>query len=213
MADPGAGPELVAGTRTPAGSRPPVDELTVRTGERLLVRPIREDDADALVALHGRLSRDTIYRRYFGIRPHLSPTDVDRFTRLPEDWRFALVAVRAPADLVAVARYEGTPGATAAELALVVDDACQHLGIGRALFGRLAEVARHRGMTALVAEVLQDNEPMLRLLRACGLPLRLARDPDSWQVTVDLTALELSAAAAARAAAHQEAAADRSRRV
>ena len=28
------------------------------------MRPIRPDDADALVALHARLSADTVYRRY-----------------------------------------------------------------------------------------------------------------------------------------------------
>ena len=89
---------------------------------------------DALVALHARLSADTIYRRYFGARPRLSPADVDRFTRLSEHWRFALVAVREPADLVAVARYEGSRERAGAEIAIVVDDALQHQGVGRALF-------------------------------------------------------------------------------
>ncbi len=51
------------------------------------MRPIRPEDAPALVALHARLSADTIYRRYFGARPHLSPTVVDRFTRVDEHWR------------------------------------------------------------------------------------------------------------------------------
>jgi len=152
-----------------------VDQILLRTGDRLRVRPIRATDAQALVALHARLSADTIYRRYFGARPRLSPADVDRFTRVSEDWRFALVAVREPAELVAVARYEGSAAGSTAEIAIVVDDAVQHQGIGRALFARLAEVARVRGLTALVADVLDGNEPMLRLLRSSGLPTRTAR--------------------------------------
>jgi hypothetical protein len=43
------------------------DEVRLRDGTSLVVCPIRSDDATALVALHARLSADTIYRRYFGV--------------------------------------------------------------------------------------------------------------------------------------------------
>jgi len=179
-----------------------VDELRLRDGSRLLVRPIRPEDAGSLVAMHARLSKDTIYRRYFGARPRLSPAEVDRFTRLPEPWRFALVAAGEPDELVAVARYEGTQRGHAAELALVVDDAVQRQGVGRALFGRLAEVARANGLTALVADVLDDNRSMLELLRTAGLPTRTEREPGARTVFVDLTALTLTDDAAERAGSH-----------
>jgi GNAT superfamily N-acetyltransferase len=162
------------------------DVLVLRDGTRLLVRPIRIQDGPALVALHARLSADTIYRRYFGARPHLAPAVVDRFTRVDEEWRFALVAMRDGGELVAVARYEGTRGGDAAELAVVVDDALQHQGVGRALLERLIDVAVERGLDALVADVLSANSSMLGLLRVLGPPTRTARDADSTTVTVDL---------------------------
>ena len=179
-----------------------VDELRLSGGGRLLVRPIRPADAGALVAMHARLSRDTIYRRYFGARPRLSPAEVDRFTRLPEPWRFALVAVREPDELVAVARYEGTERGRTAEIAIVVDDAVQRQGIGRALFTRLAEVARLNGLSGLVADVLDDNRSMLDLLRTAGLPTRTEREPGARTVFLDLTGLTLTEPALERAAAH-----------
>src|SRR4051812_18000243 len=132
---------------------PATDEVLSRDGARLVVRPIRPADAEALVALHARLSADTIYRRYFGARPHLSPTDVDRFTRVDGRARFALVAMR-ETDLVAVARYEGRPGESTAELAVVVDDALHHQGVGRLLLERLVDVAREAGLGVLAADVL-----------------------------------------------------------
>ncbi len=183
-----------------------VDEFRTRDGSRLVVRPISPVDAAALVALHARLSADTIYRRYFGARPHLSPADVDRFTRIDEDWRFALVAVREPGDLVAVARYEGSPGSRSAEIAVVVDDALQHQGVGRALLERLVDVAAECGLDALVADVLSANSPMLRLLVALGLPARTVRDGTTNTVTVDLTGRALSDEQRARARAHVAAA-------
>jgi GNAT superfamily N-acetyltransferase len=73
--------------------------------------------------------------------PHLSPADVARFTEISEGWRFALVAVREPGELVAVARYEGREGRPDAEIAVVVDDALQHRGVGRLLLGRLIDIA------------------------------------------------------------------------
>jgi GNAT superfamily N-acetyltransferase len=162
------------------------DELHLRDGSRLVVRPIRPVDAPALVALHGRLSEDTIYRRHFGARPHLAPAVVDRFTNVDEDWRFALVALRDGGDLVAVVRYEGERGSASAELAVVVDDALQHCGIGRLLVERIVDVARERGLEYLVADVLTGNSPMLRLLRATGLPTRTRSDGSTVTVTVDL---------------------------
>lgn len=179
------------------------DTLVTRDGTPLTVRPIAPDDADALVGLHARLSRDTIYRRYFGVRPALAPSVVERFTRVPEEWRFALVAVREPDDLVAVARYEGNPGQTSAELAVVVDDALQHQGVGKALLLRLVDVAVVRGLDAIVAEVLVENRAMLRLLHRLGIPLRSEdADEETRVVTLDLRGLQLDEPRLARARGH-----------
>ncbi len=178
------------------------DTLSLPDGGPLTVRPIATTDASALVALHARLSADTIYRRYFGARPHLSPADVERFTRVVEDWRFALVAVRDSGDLVAVARYEGRPGERRAEIAVVVDDALQRHGVGRALLLRLIDVASVRGLDALVADVLGANRAMLGLLRGLGLPSQTVVDHDTHTVTLDLRELRLNPERAARAHGH-----------
>jgi GNAT superfamily N-acetyltransferase len=178
------------------------DTLPLPDGGALTVRPIAASDAPALVALHARLSADTIYRRYFGARPHLSLADVQRFTRIVEDWRFALVAVRDPDDLVAVARYEGLPGGQRAEIAVVVDDALQRQGVGRALLLRLVDVASVRGLDALVADVLGANRAMLGLLRGLGLPSQTVVDYDTHTVTLDLRQVRLDPDRAARAHLH-----------
>jgi GNAT superfamily N-acetyltransferase len=180
---------------------PARDEILLRDGTRLLVRPIRPADAQALVALHARLSADTVYRRYFGVRPHLSPADVERFTRVDGHGRFALVAVR-ESDLVAVTRYEGRPGESNAEIAVVVDDALQHQGIGRLMLQRLVDVAREAGLEGLVADVLAGNAAMLRLLRTLGLPRRTESDGDTVTVFVDLSRADLPTERRERARGH-----------
>lgn len=180
---------------------PAPDVIRLRDGGRLVVRPIEAADADALVALHARLSADTIYRRYFGGRPHLSPTEVERFTRVDGRARFALVALQAT-DLVAVARYEGRPGDRSAELAVVVDDALQHQGVGRLLLERLVDVAHEAGLATLAADVLAGNTAMLGLLGTLDLPRRTERDGDTVTVLLTLTRDELPVPRRVRARRH-----------
>ena len=182
------------------------DEIELRDGTRLLVRPIRPADAASLEALHARLSADTIYRRYFGARPHLAPATVHRFTRIDEPWRFALVAVREPDDLVAVARYEGSEGSDSVELAMVVDDALQHRGVGRLMLERLIDVAVERGVPTIEADVLTVNSPMLALLRAIGLPVVVQRGGGYNHMIVDLPPRLDDPVRRARARAHVAAA-------
>ena len=182
-----------------------IDELELRDGERIVVRPICPDDGGQLAELHARLSPDSIYRRYFGFKPSLSPAEIRRFTGIAEAWRFALVGVRSTGQLAGVARYEGQAGQAGqvdAEIALIVDDALHHLGLGSLLLQRLVDVARISGMASLTAVVLPSNMAMLRLLQALHVPSTSTRDSGDLAVRLDLAALKLPADRSRIAAAH-----------
>jgi GNAT superfamily N-acetyltransferase len=178
------------------------DELELRDGEQVRVRPIRPADGAQLAALHARLSKDSIYRRYFGFKTALSPAEIQRFTGIAEEWRFALVGVRSAGSLVGVARYEGQPGRDDAEIALIVDDALHHMGLGTLLLQRLVDVALVSGMTSLTALVLASNVPMLHLLGALPVPSTSARESGDIEVRLHLAGLELPADRSRIAAAH-----------
>ena len=179
-----------------------IDELELRDGERIGVRPIRLADGDQLAGLHARLSPDSIYWRYFGAKSVLSPAEIRRFTGIAEEWRFALVGVRGSGELAGVARYEGEAGSSDAEIALIVDDALHHLGLGTRLLRRLVDVAVLSGLTSLTAVVLATNMPMLHLLHALKLPSASSRDGSSIEVRLQLSGIELPPDRARVAAAH-----------
>src|SRR3954447_5891017 len=124
------------------------------------LRPIRPSDAPALVALHGRLSAETIYYRFFSPKPRLTEREVERFTTVDFVDRVALVAELGD-DIIAVGRFDRWPGQPEAEVAFVVDDAHQGRGLGALLLEHLAAIARGAGITRFTAEVLPDNRPML----------------------------------------------------
>jgi acetyl coenzyme A synthetase (ADP forming)-like protein len=144
-------------------------DVVLTDGGTAHVRPIRPGDADALVALHARLSQETIYLRFFTPHPMLSSREIERFTQVDYDDRMALI-VELDDEMVAVARYDRNPGGdgTEAEVAFTVDDAHQGRGLGTILLEHLAVIARAHGITRFVAETLPQNRRMRDLFHAAG---------------------------------------------
>jgi len=136
-------------------------------GTEVEIRPIEADDVPNLVRFHEGLSFDTVYRRFFGVHPHLGRAEAEHFCVTDSVDRLALVAL-VDGDIVAVARMERVVPASTAEVAFVVADRYQHHGLGRLLAPRLATEARLRGIDCFVADVLPDNQPMLHLLPDAG---------------------------------------------
>ncbi len=63
-----------------------------------------------------------------------------------------------------------------AEIGVVVDDDAQGQGLGKLLSEAVASVALQRGANRLKAEMLDGNEPMLRLLERLGRTVRTVED-------------------------------------
>ena len=164
-------------------------DVSLADGGRLHVRPIRPDDAARLQAFHGRLSRGSIFFRFFSHVPVLTDERAAYFTTIDYERRMALVGVEGAGGgelIVGVARYDLLDDGRA-ELGLIVEDRVQRRGVGKALFWALVAAARERGVRTLVADVLPENDRMLRLLVSTGLPIHRRRMRDYVEVNVDLS--------------------------
>ena len=64
-------------------------------------------------------------------------------------------------------------------MAFAVVDQNQGQGIGAGLMRHLAAVARSAGLHELIAEVLPDNTPMLKVFEKCGFGLVRSASPKS----------------------------------
>jgi ribosomal protein S18 acetylase RimI-like enzyme len=126
-------------------------------------RPVRPDDAPLFCRLWDRLSPETVYRRFHAPLRH--PPDARRLVEVDHDLREALVAV-VGGEVVGVARYDRSPVDPAtADVAVVVEDAWQGVGVGRQLLAELTELAARRGVRTLSADVQADNDRMVGLVR------------------------------------------------
>lgn len=163
----------------PSGTAAPypvelVDELMMDFGA-VRLRPIRADDAGALVAFHEKLSRESQYLRFFTAHPHLSAAEIERFTNVDYRDRLALVA-ELDGQIIGVARYDRIDGTKAADVAFVVADAYQCRGLGAILLRRLADAAARRGVERFTADTLVGNQRMQAVFRDSGFDVRSGFD-------------------------------------
>jgi RimJ/RimL family protein N-acetyltransferase len=162
---------------------------TLRNGRRLEVRALKPDDRAELLAAVDRISSQSLYRRFFAVRRSFSEREVDFFVNVDFVDQVALAAVVDEDDprprLVGGGRYVVTqPGE--AEVAFAIIDDYQGQGIGSALLRHLATIARAAGLGTLVAEVLPENAPMLKVFERSGLPLAIRREPQVMHITLEL---------------------------
>lgn len=143
---------------------------TLSNGATVELRPLTRDDADALVETYRRLSEASVRERFHEVSGGLSEAQLAYFTDLDHHDHEALTVEDVVSGaLLGVARYiRGTRGARQAEVAVVVVDAHQHLGVGELLVDALAQRARDEGVESFVADVLAGNDAMLALLRRLG---------------------------------------------
>lgn len=111
---------------------------------------------------------ETVYRRFLGSPPRITPQLLTHLCTVDYRHRFALVALDpATGDGIAVARYEAT-GKGTAEVAVAVTPAWRRASLATALVEVLAEAALDRGIHAFSAYYLADNRPVTALLDLVG---------------------------------------------
>jgi acetyltransferase len=183
-----------------------------RDGAAFTIRPIRPDDEPLLVAFHRALSDESVRLRYFHPFRLDERTTHERLIRtcfVDYDREMALVAETRSSsgqrEIIAVGRLSrDRDGRDGAEFALLVADAWQRRGVGRALLGRLVDVARRERVTRVYADILVANVGMQRLCDQLGFTLDPL--PEAGVIPAALELREPDGAGAARAHAGRAAA-------
>jgi RimJ/RimL family protein N-acetyltransferase len=159
---------------------------TLRNGQRVEIRSQRALDRKDLEAALARMSDESLYRRFFGARRHFSEKEAEYFLDIDFVNHVAMVAVAdengKPA-IVGAGRYVVVQRGQA-EVAFGVVDQYQGQGLGAALMRELVAVARHAGISVLVAEVLGSNLAMLKVFEKSGLQMITKREGPVVHVTL-----------------------------
>ena len=167
---------------------------TMKDGKRITIRPIRPEDEPLMVKFHETLSDRSVYLRYFCSLSLSRRVAHERLLRIcfgDYDREMALVAdLTEPGTgehkIMGVGRMSKLHAGNEAEVAVLVSDQYQKLGLGYELLRRVVQIARDEKLSQVSAEMLTDNVAMQTVMKRLGFRVRASDDLTSMRAFLDL---------------------------
>lgn len=157
------------------------EEVDIREGRKLWLRPIMPTDVDAIRRCFTRLSAEEIRMRFLQHMRELPEPMAQRLCRIDPIRETALVLeddTGETPEIRGVGRIHVDETTNRAEFAVLVEKAWTGRGLGALLMQRLVDECRQRRIDELWGYVMIENRPMLDLCRALGFRRRhLSGDP------------------------------------
>lgn len=148
--------------------------VMLKDRSRVLIRPVRANDAEDLLKMFATLSPETVYNRFFKLRRPFTIEEVEKMTSINFGEEFALVATplqETGLKIIGDVRYY-VEDRTRAEIAIVVQDKWQLKGLGTAMLQHLINIGREKGIREYYIYVLGDNAVMIHVAKKLGFKLK-----------------------------------------
>jgi len=150
-------------------------------------RAIKPSDEEGMRHLFYRFSDEACYYRYFHSVRSMPHPKMQEYVNV--DWSrdlsiVALVGEEGKGRIIAEGRYLGIPGSLLAELVFVVDENFQSTGIATYLYGMLIRLAKEKGLKGFTADVLFDNQAMMKVFHKGELPVRAQLESGVYHLTI-----------------------------
>jgi acetyltransferase len=171
-----------------------VSRWKMKDGREVTIRPIRPEDEPLMAEFHRTLSDRTVYLRYFASLTLSARIAHERLLRIcfgDYDREMVLVAEHHLQDgssprIVGVGRLNKLSTRNGAEVAVLVADEYQNLGLGFRLLSGVVQVARDERLGRVSSEMLRDNLGMQVLSKRLGFRLRTHSDSQSVAAVLEL---------------------------
>lgn len=161
--------------------------FVLKDGTLLNFRPMHPTDEPRLTDLFHALSKETIYYRFMSQVKFVQRKVIQNFVFINHRTDVAIVATVPEAhgeDIIAIGRYYLDEKTNMAEIAFIVRDKWQNLGIGTALYKHLTLIARRNGIAGFTAEVLKTNRAMLRVINKSDMGVTSVPNSDVYSFRI-----------------------------
>jgi len=151
-------------------------------------RAIRPSDEEQMRRLFYRFSDEAVYYRYFSsvrVMPHAR---MQEYVNVDCNKVLSIVGLSGePGEerLIAEARFVKDQNRPYAEVAFVVDEQYQGLGIAGFLYKMLIRLAKERGIKGFTADVLASNKAMMKVFEKGDLPVKAKLEQGVFELTID----------------------------
>jgi GNAT superfamily N-acetyltransferase len=153
-------------------------------GRVVVVRPAEPSDSAAVAVLHSRCGPRTLHDRYLCPPPRVTSTTLRAL--VSPDGGCALAAVTKSGDIVGLVQVEAAREPGTADMALLVRDDYQRVGLGSLLARHGIRTALAMGFTDLTSRGTASNARLVRMLVRLGLGPYLRTDERYVQLRVPL---------------------------
>ena len=135
----------------------------LRDGWRILVRPVRPEDEDALRDFFSAVTDEDLRLRFFAPVKDFSHAFIARFTQIDYARAMAFIAIdEHAARLLGVVRLHADANYDTGEYAILVRSDLKGRGLGWLLMQTIIEYARSEGIKRIEGQVLRENTTMMR---------------------------------------------------
>jgi len=151
----------------------------LRDGRKVLLRPIKPEDEPLWLEMFQSFSPESIRYRFFEIIKD-TPHEVRvRYCNVDYDRELAIVAElteKGQRKIIGVARLVLEPDGKTGEIAFIVADAWQNLGLGSKLLDYMIEISAEKGVETIYGIMLRENYNAIRLMKKMGFTLQYHGD-------------------------------------
>ncbi|RJP33686.1 MAG: GNAT family N-acetyltransferase [Actinobacteria bacterium] len=145
------------------------------SGAEILLRPVKISDEPLLKDFFYSLSDKSLYRRFVSTRQDMPHDRLQELVIIDYSKEMVILAMLQDEDgvetLAGVGQYSVNEGTHTAEVAFVVKDEYQDMGIGTELLSYLTQLAKRQGLHGFTAEVLAENKPMMHVFEKAGFDI------------------------------------------
>jgi acyl-CoA hydrolase/GNAT superfamily N-acetyltransferase len=148
---------------------------TTSGGLEIFIRPVKISDESLLKDFFYSLSDTSLQRRFVSERKDMPHERLQDFVVIDYTSEMILLAFEANSEgeqVIAVGQYAIIGSTHTADVAFVVRDDKQELGIGKELLKYLTLLAKKQGLLGFTADVLISNTRMMRLFESMGFDVQ-----------------------------------------
>jgi acetyltransferase len=151
----------------------------MRDGRTVTLRPIKPEDEPMWLEMFQKFSEQSIRYRFFQIIKD-TPHEVRvRYSNIDYDREIGIVAELKEDQqrkILGVVRLIIEPDEKTGEIAFIVADPWQGLGLGSKMVDYMIEICKDKGLETVYAFMLPDNRRAINLLKKMGFTLEESQD-------------------------------------